>query len=203
MTLIQNLRQLRRHLFPPALPRPAARPEARAEQSGFIGPGPHLSVPFELKRRGAMQVVVFADPPGLVAVEIELADGTRLGLANAAEKGAVLAHRGSVVCCTLAAGGRIPAGRCRIHLEVDTKRFRDFLMQVRPAYPREFERLAASGIFYSVSAFACRAPVAKRRAAAPAELGPPAPANGASGAAVTAALRRLAGPAWAAVRPAL
>lgn len=191
MTLLQQIQQLSRRLSlaggraghaPSAAPRRLAslpqiappEPATCAERSGFIGPEPRLEVPFEIASGdGELKVVVFSDPPGLLSLAIELADGARLDASSAAGYGAAIAAKASLLTCTFAAGGRVPAGPCRAILTVDTRLFKEYLMEVRLRFPREFARLASSGLFYSVSVLACRAPAVpaawRRSTAEPAE----------------------------------
>lgn len=169
---------------------------------GFIGPEPLLRIPFRLLAGdGEVKVVVFSDPPGLLALAVEKPDGSRLSLQDGAYRVAFV-RAGATTTCSFSLAG-LPAGAPRhgtwqAVLLVDTQRFKEYLISVRQRFPREFERLASRGLFYSVSALAARRPAAAspRPAADPGE--PPA-APEPRPALPTAPSRSP----WAAVHPAL
>lgn len=131
-------------------------------QGGHIGPEPRLLIPFELEAGDAeVKVVVFSDPPGLLSLEIEMPDGTPLSAAAAAGRYRLAVDNGPSCACSFelpAKAWPAPHGIWRVVLRVDTESFKHYLMGVRGSYPREFERLAASGVYYSVSALAARRP---------------------------------------------
>lgn len=131
-------------------------------QGGHIGPEPRLLIPFELQAGDAeVKVVVFSDPPGLLSLEIEMPDGTPLALAAEAGRYALAVDNGASCACSFELPAKAwppPHGTWRVVLRVDTESFKHYLMGVRGSYPREFERLAASGVYYSVSALAARRP---------------------------------------------
>jgi hypothetical protein len=130
-------------------------------QGGHIGPEPRLFIPFEIEAGDAeVKVAVFSDPPGLLSLEIEMPDRTPLAAARDAGKYALSVDQQLGTCSfeLPADAWPPPQGTWRVVLRVDTESFKHYLMGVRGSYPREFERLAATGVYYSVSALAARRP---------------------------------------------
>lgn len=128
---------------------------------GYLGPEPQVKIPFRLAAGdGEVKVVVFSDPPGLLSLAVEKPDGTRLAAADV-EYGAEWSREGATETCSFTLpAGESRSGTWRVVLAVDTSRFKGYLMSLRGRFPREFERLAARGLFYSVSALAARRPAA-------------------------------------------
>lgn len=132
-----------------------------AEVDGFVSPAPRVRIPFQLRAGDTqVKVVAFSDPPGLLTLAVEAPSGTLLGGSAALASHVRWQQHGAMVTCDfdlpLPESAGETAGTWHAVLQVDQARFKLYLQQLRVRFPREFERLAASGVYYSVSALASR-----------------------------------------------
>lgn len=145
-------------------------------QGGHIGPQPLVPIPFRLAADdGEVRVAVFADPPGLLTIEVEKPDGTRLAADDGSGQGLSLARCDAWTWCGFRLADPREAGQWRLVLRVDTRLFRAYLLTVRQRFPREFTRLAAEGVYYSVSVLASPRPASPASHSTLAARAAPAP----------------------------
>lgn len=139
----------------------AARLFPPSEVDGFVSPAPRVRIPFQLGVGDSeVKVVAFSDPPGLLSLAVETPQGELLEGSLASACRVHLHQHGGMLACDfrlpLPATAGEAAGTWQVVLSVDRPRFKLYLQELRMRFPREFERLAASGVYYSVSALASR-----------------------------------------------